>query len=232
MKKTLTFLLVALLSASVFGQATKTQNTQALEWTSILNAEGATGVVQSAEIDCSTAYATTIHIDWCLAEAAAHDGTEILVMVGSGTGDDDWVLLTKFTTPAVTPITLAFAGTEAIGQTVLSTADPAGGLDHPGKLIFLQDDVAAECEIAYQITDNGSNTITVIDGITSEKTVADSAIFSVDVANPAGNASVVYQQPVSIPPSVSRVKVIFNNWFDTTGANGYGRVRATKLSVL
>ena len=226
-------LLVFAVVSSTYAAATKTQNIQALEWTSILNAEGATGVVQSAEIDTSTAFSTTVFIDWCLAEAAAHDGTEIIVLIASGASDDDmWTKYLTLKSNAVTPIGLAFAGTEAIGQTVLSTADPAGGLDHPGKFIFIEHDTPASCEIAYQVTDNASNTITVLDGISHEQTVATSDIWSVDVANGAGTASAVNQWAIAIPDSVSRVKVIFNNWFDTTGANGYGRVRATHLTAL
>lgn len=231
MKKLLCAMLTVLLlfAAPIYAAATKTQNTQALEWTSILNAEGATGVVQSAEIDCSTAYSTTVFIDWCLAEAAAHDGTQIIVLVASGASDDDmWTPLVTFISKAVTPIGLAFAATEAIGQTELTTADPAGGLDHPGKFIFIEHDTPASCEIAYQVTDNASNSITVLDGISHEQTIATSDIWSVDTAT----GSVVSQWAIAIPASVSRVKVIFNNWFDTTGANGYGRVRATHLTEL
>ena len=229
MKKLLFAMMVLLIFvSSTYAAATKTQNTQALEWTSILNAEGATGVVQSAEIDTSTAFSTTVFIDWCLAEAAAHDGTEIIVLIGSGTGDDEWTKYLTLKSNAVTPIGLAFAATEAIGQTVLTTADPAGGLDHPGKLIFIEHDTPASCEIAYQVTDNASNTITVLDGISHEQTVAASDIWSVDTAK----GTVVNQWAIAIPDSVSRVKVIFNNWFDTTGANGYGRVRAAHLTAL
>ncbi len=230
--KKLLFVMMLLFVSSAFAAATKTQSTEALEWTSILNAEGATGVVQSAEIDCSTAYSTTVFIDWCLAEAAAHDGTEIIVLIGSGAGDDEWTKYLTLKSNAVTPIGLAFAATEAIDQTELTTADPAGGLDHPGKFIFIEHDTPASCEIAYQVTDNASNSITVLDGISHEQTVATSDIWSVDVANGAGLASVVNQWAIAIPESVSRVKVIFNNWFDTTGANGYGRVRATHLTEL
>ena len=234
MKKLLFVMMMVLLVfvSPTSAAATKTQSIQALEWTAILNAEGATGVVQSAEIDTSTAFSTTVFIDWCLAEAAAHDGTEIIVLVASGTGDDEWTKYLTLKTNAVTPIGLAFAATEAIGQTVLTTADPAGGMDHPGKFIFIEHDTPASCEIAYQVTDNASNSITVLDGISHEQKVATSDIWSVDVANGAGLASVVNQWAIAIPASVSRVKVIFNNWFDTTGANGYGRVRATHLTEL
>ncbi len=230
MKKLLFVLMMVLLVfvSPTSAAATKTQSIQALEWTSILNAEGATGVVQSAEIDTSTVFDTTVFIDWCLAEAAAHDGTEIIVLIGSGAGDDEWTKYLTLKTNAVTPIGLAFAATEAIGQTVLTTADPAGGMDHPGKFIFIEHDTPASCEIAYQVTDNASNSITVLDGISHEQTVATSDIWSVDTAR----GTVVNQWAIAIPASVSRVKVIFNNWFDTTGANGYGRVRATHLTAL
>ncbi len=234
MKKLLFVMMIVFMTvSSTYAAATKTQTIQALEWTSILNAEGATGVVQSAEINCSVVFSTTVFIDWCLAEAAAHDGTEIIVLIASGASDDDmWTKYLTLKSNAVTPIGLAFVATEAIGQTVLSTADPAGGLDHPGKLIFIEHDTPASCEIAYQVTDNASNTITVLDGISHEQTVAESDIWSVDVANGTGTDSVVNQWAIDIPESVSRVKVIFNNWFDTTGANGYGRVRATQLTAL
>ncbi len=228
MKKLLFVIMLLLFVSPTFAAATKTQSTQALEWTSILNAEGATGVVQSAEIDCSTKFETTVFIDWCLAEAVAHDGTEIIVLVASGAGNDEWTKYLTLTSNAVTPIGLAFAATEAIGQFELTTADPAGGLDHPGKSIFIEHDTPASCEIAYQVTDNASNSITVLDGISHEQTVATSDIWSVDTAT----GTVVNQWAIAIPASVSRVKVIFNNFFDTTGANGYGRVRATHLTAL
>jgi len=228
-------LILAVFVAPVFGQATKTATTENLPWTAIANAKGATGTLQTtSEINVSTSYSAVVHIDWALAEAAAHDGTQIIVMVSSETtADDGWTVLTTILSNAVTPVKTDIAGAEAGGQTELTTGDPtATGLDHPGKLIFIEDlTLAANCEIAYQITDNGANSITVIDGITEAKDAGDD-IWTVDAATATGNASVVNTWAITLPPAVRRAKVIFNNWFDETGADGYGRVRTSLLTVL
>ena len=228
-KLMLALMLVVALAVPVFGQATKTQNTEALAWTSIPNVADGTGIKASAEINCSAVYSTTIMIDWCLAEAAAHDGTEIIVMVASeATVNDAWTVLTKLKSFAVTPVATAIDATEEPAQTVLTTVTNTTGMDWPGKFVFIEHTTPGSCEIVYLVEIPDSTSVTCLDATTKNHTAAASKLWGVDNAT----GSVVNTWAVSIPVSVSRVKVIFNNWADATGANGYGRVRATQLTAL
>ena len=215
---------------------TKTENTQAMEWTKLTATGDASGIQETGSIDVSAAYAATLHIDCCLASATAHEGTEIIVQIASEAGvDDAWTELTRFVSTAATAVKSDVGADEAIGQTVLSVTNPATGvLDHDGKFIFLypvDDANLANCEIAYQIDNSGDagDTITVLDGITHALTV-DTDVYTVD----GTSGSAVNTWAVSIPMSASQCRVIFNNNYDDDGTASTViiRVRATKVTAL
>jgi len=137
------------------GTLTKTQNTQALEWT-LVSPDSATPTDRMKEtgaIDVSDAYEATLHVDVAIAEAAdASTGLEVIVQVGSEAALDEWTTLTRFVGPIGTVTSTAFSDTEAVGQTPLSVTNPtAANFNHVGKFIFIKNTTVANCEIAYLI---------------------------------------------------------------------------------
>jgi len=136
------------------GTLTKTENTQALEWT-VVDPDSATETIRMIEtgaIDVSDAYAATLHIDVCISEAEATTGLEVIVMVRSETGLDEWTTLTRFVGPTGTATSTAFNATEAAAQTTLTVTNPtAAGFDNIGKFIFIGNTTPASSEIAFLI---------------------------------------------------------------------------------
>jgi len=133
---------------------TKTENTQALEWTAIAPA----AVVETGAIDVSGGLSNTLHIDVAISDVTAIAAAmEIIVQVRKEAALDEWTDLTRFAAQIGTAFSSAFAAEEAAGQTELSVTNPATGkLDHLGKFIFLEDTaIIAQCEIAYLVAQSG-----------------------------------------------------------------------------
>lgn len=132
---------------------TKTENTQALEWTTVTPP----AVLETGAIDVSGGVAATLHIDVALSSTTASTGLEVIVQVRKEAALDEWSTLTRFIGPIGTGQKADFAAEEEVGQTVLSVTNPAAAdLDHIGKFIFLEDTVSiAQCEIAYLVSQSG-----------------------------------------------------------------------------
>lgn len=145
---------VKLTKLSNISTLTKTENTQALEWTTVTTPE----VLETGAIDVSGGYENTLHIDCCLsATTAVTAGMEIIVQIRKEAALDEWTDLVRFTGPIGTGVKSDFGAAEDAGQTVLSVTNPAtGGLDNLGKFIFLEDTATiAQCEIAYLVAQSG-----------------------------------------------------------------------------
>jgi hypothetical protein len=132
---------------------TKTENTQALEWSTVTPP----AMLETGAIDLSASLSSTLHIDVALSSTTASTGLEVIVQIRSEAALDEWSTLTRFVGPTGTGQKSDFAAQEAVGQTVLSVTDPAtGDLDHVGKFIFLEDTVTiAQCEIAWLVSQSG-----------------------------------------------------------------------------
>lgn len=142
------------------GVPTKTENTQLLEWTLLpawAAGDPAAGIVE-IEGDVSAANVATLHIDCAISEAGAHTGTEVICQFRKEGTIEEWTTFAQFIGPTGTAVKSDFAAQEAAAQTTLSITNPtAGGLDWPGKFIFLEDTATiAQCEIAY-LTDFGAD---------------------------------------------------------------------------
>ena len=137
---------------TAIGTLTKTENTQALEWT-LVSPDSATATDRMKEtgaIDVSDAYEATLHIDVAIGEAEATTGLEVIVQVRGEAALDEWTTLVRFVGPIGTPTSTAFAGTEAAAQTTLSVTNPtAANFNHVGKFIFIKNTTVANCEIAW-----------------------------------------------------------------------------------
>ena len=117
------------------------------------------GIREGANIDVSDAYESTLHIDCALGEAAtAHTGTEIIVQVGTDTGDSNanWSTLVRLIGPIGTAVSSAFVATENAGETVIAIDNPvANNMDNINKFKFVENTVVADCEIVYQNAHSG-----------------------------------------------------------------------------
>ena len=144
------FVMARLTKVTDITGVTKTENTEVLAWQEI--AQG--GFLETGSIDVSGSQASTLHIYIALSSTDAHDGTEVRTFIGSEVGvDGSWTELPggHFIGPAGTAFSTAFAATEPAGETVIAIANPtAGNLDNVGKLKFIENTVAADCEIVYQ----------------------------------------------------------------------------------
>ncbi|GAG56134.1 unnamed protein product [marine sediment metagenome] len=152
---------VTKLTSMVGGTPTKTENTQALEWTAVAAwaaGDPAAGILETGAIDISGAIEATLHIDVAITSTTAHTGTEIICQARSEAALDEWTTFSNFIGPTGTATKSDFAAQEAVAQTTLSITNPtAGNLNHVPKFIFLEDTAAiAQCEIAYQ-TDFGAD---------------------------------------------------------------------------
>ena len=236
MKRLLVILISLLFCASAQGVITKTQNTPLMEWTLLTATEDAAGIKETAEWNTSGLYQATLHIDVCLVEASAHEGTEVIVQIASEAAvNDSWTDLVRFGM-AATAVAPTKADVNAVNSTttVYCTDPGTANLDECGKNIFIYDtDTIANSCIAYQVTPGvdaggGHDLITVLDAPLTTDTDCD--IYTVT----GDNLSAVAQQTCAIPPSISRVRVIINNFYDNDGtaANVVVRVRGTGLSVL
>lgn len=142
------FVMARLTKVTDITGVTKTENTEVLAWQEIAQA----GFLESGSIDVSGSQAATLHIYIALSSTTAHTGTEIIVQIGSEAGvDGSWTDLCRFVGPTGTAFSTAFAATEPAGETVIAIANPtAGNLDNVGKFKFIENTVAADCEIVYQ----------------------------------------------------------------------------------
>jgi len=189
-------------------------------------------VREGATVDVSGCYEAILHIDACLSEAVAETaGATIIVQVSSNTtGDADWTPFATFGGPTGTAFKADFTATEAAGQTVLTITNPDTlNLDHPGKLLFIENSTPANSEIVFQVSNEGDagDTITILDGLAFEQTAAASDIWEIDAAV----TSVVAQYNVILPASANRVRVVYNNR-NSTAADIFTRCRISKLTAI
>lgn len=152
---------VTKLTSIAGGVPTKTENTQALEWTAVAAwaaGDPAAGIKETGAIDISAAIIATLHIDCAITSTTAHTGTKIICQSRSEAALDEWTTFAEIIGPTGTAGTIGFDAEEAAGQTTLSITNPtAGNLNHVPKFIFIENvGTIAQCEIAYQ-TDFGAD---------------------------------------------------------------------------
>ncbi len=226
---------------AIYAALAKTQDTEALAWTSI--ALGA-APVKSSEIDCSSAYATTIHVDVALAGTTAHLGTEIIVLGATGaTTNNFWTPLTRVVVLNGLTATKSDCNdiSAAEATTIFVTNPTTGNLNHIGKFIFKHDtDTVTQSEMLY-ITACGPDTGAGLDKITvlalgdsnhgiEYATATTTDIYTVDGAGGGGANEACVSVPFTIPATWSRGLVIINNAYGATGSTVIARVRAPKLT--
>lgn len=215
---------------------TKTETTQALEWTLLTATGDSAGIMETGAITVSDSYATSLHIDVALVGVAAHEGTEIIIYGASEAAvDDSWTVITRFTMlSGVTAFKSDITGANTAGS--VPVTDPAtGNLDHDGKHVFIYDTgtIANSC-IGYQIDNSGDagDTITLLNTPLTTDNACD--VYTANGNVQDGSAEAVENRLISIPSSLSQVNVVINNWYDTDGTSNsvVARVRVTKMTVI
>ena len=129
-----------------------------LDWVEIPGGGSEGHIIQTGPFDTPIDVASTLHIDVCLSSTTAHTGTEVIIQTGSEIKvNGSWTDLTRYVACVATAISAALTATEPIGETVLAIANPvANNFDTDGKNLFLENTVAADCEIVYQ-TEHGAD---------------------------------------------------------------------------
>lgn len=178
-------------------------------------------VREGATADISANYSTTLHIDLALTSATAHTGTKIEIHVSSSdAGDEDWTTLTEITSIQGTANPEALAGAEAQGQTVLEVADTTGYEADEARWIFILDDTVADSELAYLVSHQGTPSVTVLNGITNAHTAADTLY------------NIARTHTVDLPINIQRVRVVYDNTFDSNGSQVHTRCRLSQTTEL
>lgn len=215
---------------------TKTQNTQAMEWTLLTATGDSAGIMETGTIDVSDSYQTSLHIDVALVGVAAHEGTEIIIYGGSEAAvDDSWSVLTRLVVlSGVTAFKSDVIGANTAGS--VPVTDPAtGNLDHDGKHVFIYDTgtIANSC-IGYQIDNSGDagDTITLLNTPLTTDNACD--VYTANGNVQDGGAEAVEMRTIFIPASLSQINVVINNWYDPDGTSNsvVARVRLTKTTVI
>jgi hypothetical protein len=195
---------------------TKTANTTIDDWFEI----NQDSVREGATYDVSDCYSSALHIDIALSSETAHAGTKIDIQISSNTtGDEDWTALVSFIGPDGTAISEALSGAEAIGQTVLGVALTSGFEAEGAKWIFLEDvNTVANSEMLYLVSFVTDTSITVLDGLTIAKDTAD-ILFNI-----------AENYVIDIPMIANRVRVIYDNTYDSDGSTVHTKCRISKVT--
>lgn len=178
-------------------------------------------VREGAIIDVSGCYASALHIDVALTSETAHTGSKIEVQVSSNTsGDEDWSTLTEFIGPTGTANSENPSGAEAAGQTVIEVASTTGLYDDDEtRWIFIEDTgTVADSEMCLLVSHVANTSITIQDGLTNAKDTSD-VIF--DIAD---------TYCIDIPIWAYRVRVIYDNTYDSDGATIHTKCRISKVT--
>jgi len=177
-------------------------------------------VREGTESDVSGCYATTLHIGYALSSETAHTGSVIRVQGSSeSSGDEGWFTITSFITKIGTANTEALAGSESATATVLEVASTTGLYDDDEtRWIFIEDNTVANSELCLLVSHSANTSVTVQDGITNAHDTSD---YLFDIADSIS---------ISIPMTVSRIRVIYDNTYDSDGATIHTYCRIVKVT--
>lgn len=218
MKKLLfTGLILFLLTGNA--QAALTKAVAAVdEWAEVAQ----NSVREGATVDVSGYYQATLHIAYALSSETAHTGSMIKVQGSSATsGDEDWHTIWEFSTKTGTANTEALSGSETGGATVIEVASTTGLYDDDEtRWIFIEDNTVANSEICLLVSHVANTSVTFQDGITNAHDTSD-ALF--DIAD-----SLI----VVIPDTTNRVRVIYDNTFDSDGATIHTYAKISGITAI
>lgn len=178
-------------------------------------------VLEGAVTNVSACYSAALHVDFALTDATAHTGTKIIVQVSSAeSGDEDWQDLYPGMVSIVgtTNLQVTTNNPLAAAGTSITVADTTGYTTN-GSWRFLEDvDTFADSEWIYQTAYVTNTSLTIIDGVT--RAHAQNSILNSIAAN------YVFQ----LPDWVNRVRIVYDNTYDSDGATVAIRSRISKVT--
>lgn len=188
------------------------------------------GLREGAIQDVDPNYSHTLHIDVALSSTTPHTGIEIIVEAGTDTGNarDNWSVLTRYVCCVGTAVADPLTATEPAAETTLATTDvPGNNMDNDKKFKFIEHNTPANSEIVYQTGNSGAgDTVTIGRGGLAHEQDSNSIIYDVDDAV----TEALKQQSISIPFDYDRVRVLYNNNYDSDGSTVFTRCRITKAT--
>lgn len=180
-------------------------------------------VREGATTTINDSYKTNLFIQYAQTDATAHAGTRIIVQVSSNTtGDEDWVTHTEFGSKTGTGNLEVITNNPATaGTTVFTVADTAGYVADGVLEVFLEDVTTfANSEWLSLVSAVTNTSATMLDGSTREH--AQNSILN--------NIAKTYK--VELEVGYSRVRVIYDNTYDSDGATVATRCRIAQTTAL
>jgi len=178
-------------------------------------------VREGTEVDVSDSYETQLHIDYAQTNETVHTGTKIIVMVSSAaSGDEFWSSLAEWVSRTGTGNREAITNDPlAQGSTTINVASTTGYTTVDWRFI---EDISsfANSEIVRQVGYVANTSITVMDG-TAREHAKNSLLHSI-----------AFAYVIDIPFGVLRVKVMYDNTYDSDGATVATRARVVKVTAV
>jgi len=165
-------------------------------------------VTEGTTVNVSSYYDGYLQIWWALCNATAHTGTRLIIQTSlADSGDEDWATLTSLVVGVgTTNLEVITNDPATAGTTVFTCADTTGY--SVGTWIFLEDvSTFANSEWLWITTVTSNTSVTALDGSTREHAVS-SILNSVAGVTP----------PISIPFAARRLRVVYDNKYDSDGA--------------
>ncbi len=134
-----------------FAALTKTTSIGDIDWIVVLAGDYSV----DSPIDISGSYDTILYLEIAYTDNDSQDGVD--VQIGVSYGDDNWVLLTEFTTPSGDGNGAILDGAVNAGGTTV-TLDGATNFVTPGQKFFIDDDDESE---SVRIKSEADDTITL-----------------------------------------------------------------------
>ena len=185
------------------------------DWTAVAQ----NTIVEGTEIDVSSSYGSTLHIQAALDTTTAHTGTRFLVQTsGNTTGNEDWEDFVEFIG------LIGTAATDLIEDNPLAAASTAIALTgHAltvlGKWLLIEDGTLVNSELVFEKSQT-TNEVVILDGATNEHAL-NTAIFNV-----------AFSKPITIPIEFVRARLIIDNSYDADGSTLNVKCRVTKVTAV
>lgn len=176
-------------------------------------------VLEGTIVDVSGCYEAALHIDFALSNATAHTGTKIRVQVSSNTsGDEDWQDFYEFVSiTGTTNLEVITNNPLSAGGTSITVASTTGYA--AGQWIFLEDvSTFANSEWCFVTAVVTNTSMTILDGVTRQHAVN-------SICN-----SIAANYVIHIPAWANRVRVVYDNTYDSDGATVAVRARISKVT--
>ena len=159
---------------------------------------GTAALVVGNNHDISASYETKVYLEIACTHVNAQAGVDVLVEISYA--DDNWVLLTRFTTTGDTPATTTINdGAVTAGDTTITLTDATtGDYDVPGRKWFIVDGTVANSESVRTVV-NAVHTVTLAHDLLRNH------------ANGLNVWDFVYEKVISIPMAAAQYRILINN---------------------